>query len=124
MPNKKLTNKHAGCKRGFTQLSKAWYGSANLARSDYYDEVNIGLHHRKGGSTGEFAVRWELLAGKLTPKLTAYDDGWSALFNFSDMLEAMAGVDDENISPDAFCVLLEALGIENMTDFNGDKNAK
>jgi len=106
---------HTGCKRGFTQLSKAWYGPANLERSTNVDEMSIGFYHPEGGTTGEFQIVWEELAGKITPRLMAYDDGWNALFNFGDMLESMADIDGEDISPDEFCKLLESLGIENMT---------
>lgn len=106
---------HSECKRGFTHLSKAWYGPAYLSRSNYVDEVNIGFYHPEGGTTGEFVVTWKELAGKVTPRLKAYDDGWSALFHFGDMLESMASIDGEDVSPDEFCKLLVALGIEDMT---------
>lgn len=106
---------HTECKRGFTQLSKAWYGPASMERSTNIDEVTIGFYCPDDGTTGEFRVVWEKLAGRITPCLMAFDDGWNALFNFGDMLESMADIDGENISPDDFCKLLVALDIENLT---------
>lgn len=106
---------NTGCKRGFTQLSRAWYGPANLVNSKYVDKMNIGFYCEDGGTTGEFTIVWERLAGKIIPRLMAYDDGWNALFNFGDMLESMADIDGENVSPDEFCKLLVAIGIEDMT---------
>lgn len=106
---------HEECKRGFTHLSKSWYGKANLDRSHEVDSVTVGFYHPKGGTTGEFTFTWEELGGKVTPKLTAYDDSWNALFLFGDMLEEMAAIDGEDITPDDFCNMLVSVGIENMT---------
>lgn len=107
--------KHTGCKRGFTQLAKAWYGEANLRNSKSIDRFSIGFYHPEGGTTGEFIIAYEELGGKIIPRLLAFDDGWDALFNFSDLIEAMAKVDDQNIPPDVFNKLLVSLGIEDMT---------
>lgn len=109
------TDKHADCTRGFTQLSKAWYADANLKNSKYTDEVTAGFYHKDGGTTGEFTIRWQELCGKSVPELTAFDDGWHALFDFGDMLESMADADDKNVSADEFCLMLEHHGIKNMT---------
>jgi hypothetical protein len=106
---------HTGCKRGFSQLSRAWYGPESLVNSEYVDKANIGFYSNEGGTTGEFSVVWEKLAGNITPKLIAYDDGWNALFKFGDMLEFMAEIDGQDVSPDDFCKRLAALGIEDMT---------
>ena len=108
-------SKHDECSRRFIQLSKAWYADANLARTDIIDQVTIGYYHPEGGTTGEFQVTWKELGGKVVPSLHAFDDGWSALFQFGDMLESMADIDDKNVSPDEFCKLLVAIGIEDDT---------
>jgi len=108
---------HTGCKRGFTQLSKAWYGSTKLDHSTNIDEITIGLYRPEGGTFGEFHIEWESMSGKNTPRLIAYDDSWDALLHSSDILKLMAGVDGEDISPDEFCKILEYLGIENRTPF-------
>lgn len=116
MPDLEIKMKdHTECKRQFTRLSRAWYASANLPEGGKVEIVTIGFYHPDGGTTGEFQVSWEHLGGKLTPRLCAFDDSWNALFNFGDMLESMADIDGEDISPDEFCQLLIALGIEDAT---------
>ena len=102
-------------KRGFTQLSRAWYADANLRGSDKVEEITIGFYHTEGGTAGEFQIRWEPLCKKVTPRLLAFDDGWEALFLCSDLLKFMASVDGEDISPEDMRSALVALGIEDMT---------
>lgn len=108
-------NKHKDCKRKFIQLSRTWYADANLKRSDFIDKITVGFYHMDGSTTGEFEISWMMIAGKSVPKIEAFDDGWSALFNFGDMLESMADVDNKNISPEEFCKLLTSLDIEDTT---------
>ena len=74
----------------------------------------IGFYNE--GTSGEFAIRWEQLGGRSIPRLQAYDDSWSALVHFKDLLDAMASVDNENISPEQFCKLLVSLGIKDLTE--------
>ena len=109
-----MDKKHYGCKRMFTQLSRAWYAEANL-RHDLLDEIMIGFYHPGGGTTGEFAIRWEELGGESTPRLEAFDDSWSALWEFRDLLEKLAEVDDQDITPVQLCDILISLGIEDNT---------
>ena len=106
---------HDGCKRGFFQLSKAWYGESNLKTTDNVDEITIGFYHPDGGTSGEFQISWKKLCGNIVPQLEVWDDGWSALSNFCDMIELMATLDGENIAPDLFAEHLRNLGIEDMT---------
>ena len=106
---------HDGCKRGFYQLSKAWYGESNLRSTEKVDEITIGYYHPDGGTSGEFQISWEKLCGNIVPKLEVWDDGWSALSSFSDMIDFMATIDGENIAPDLFAENLRKLGIEDMT---------
>jgi len=108
-------NKHEGDKRQFTQLSRAWYADANLPENGKVEIITIGFYCPGGGTSGEFEVSWSYLGGRLVPKLRAYDDSWSALYEFSDLLDCMAGVDGRNITPDEFCKLLVNLGIEDAT---------
>lgn len=113
-----MANKHEGMIRGFHHTSRAWYGKASLSREDIIDCINIGFYTKgEGGSTGEFSVEWKLLGGRTVPYLRAYDDSWNALFEFKDMLEQMAKIDDKNISPDEFALMLEELGIEDLTAY-------
>ena len=55
------------------------------------------------------------MAGKVTPQLRCFDDGWSALWGFKDMLEFMATVDGDDISADDLSKAMVALEIEDMT---------
>ena len=52
MPEKKIV-------RGFYHLSEAWYGPANISRSDFSDEVIFGSYHTDGGCKGEMTMRWD-----------------------------------------------------------------
>lgn len=106
---------HAGCKRQFRQLSKAWYGDANMQR-DIADCITIGFYRPDGSTTGEFLIRWERLGSGITPKLSVFNDAWDALYNFSDMIEVMATLDGKDISPDYFAEELAKLGIEDATE--------
>ena len=106
---------HTECQRQFTQLSRTWYGGTQLPEGEKLEIVIIGFYHPDGGTTGEFQVYWQELGSRLTPKLSAYDDSWSALFQFGDLLESMADIDGEDISPAEFCALLVSLGIKDST---------
>jgi hypothetical protein len=114
--------KHKGDVRGFVQTSKAWYAKTSLTSPNIAESIMIGFYSPEGGTSGEFEVVWERLCSKFTPRLKAFDDGWSALFGFGDLLEAMAGIDGQDVSPDEFVVILESLSIENMTETEREKH--
>lgn len=79
-------------------------------------KIVIGLYGRLGGTSGEFTVEWESTSdGCYTPRLKVWNDGWSALQHFQDMLEVLAAHDSEDLSPEKFMVLLQGLGIANHT---------
>ena len=111
--------KHEGMIRGFYHLSEARYADANLTNryDGLIDEVMIGFYGPDGdqGTSGEFAVKWEHLGGKLTPQLCVYDDAWDALTHFSDLLAEMAKLDKMSPSPAEFCELLKRLGMKDLT---------
>lgn len=109
---------HSECKRKFIQLSKAWYADANLRGSDIVDEIMVGFYHPGGGTTGEFAIRWTVLGGSSTPMICSFEDSWSALWEFRDLLEKLSELDGDNPSPDEIAELLSSLGIENDTPTN------
>jgi hypothetical protein len=111
-----VSKNHDGCVRSYIHTSAAWYGGANVLRDGVEDEVMIGMYDPDGGTTGEFAVRWYKLSGKLTPKLEAYDDAWSALLQFQDVLAMMAELDGEDPSPAEFCRILEDAGVKDTTE--------
>jgi hypothetical protein len=101
--------------RGFYHLSEAWYGSANLQTANFTDEVLFGMYHPEGGTDGEMSVRWSELGSKSVPRLQVFDDAWSMLASFTDLLAAMGKHDNECITPKAFCALLLGLGFQDLT---------
>lgn len=108
-------SKHEGCKRQFTHLKRAWYGSANLPRGKKVDSVTMGFYDEEGGTSGEFSMEWEDLGTHVHPRLCAFDDSWSALWEFRDFLEALAQMDGEDPTPEEICALLESMGVEDDT---------
>lgn len=109
-----VDKKHDDGKRRFIRTAKAWYAKTVLVDPEL-EVFNIGVYHDEGGTTGEFSVRWERLGDKLTPKLRAYCDSWSALLEFSGLLADMARVDGKDITPDEFHDILLKAGIEDVT---------
>jgi hypothetical protein len=105
---------HTGCKRQFVHGAEAWYAGTSIG-SDRVDYVCIGMYHPDGGSTGEFMVTWLKLGDKVVPRLEVFDDAWSALWKFADVLQVMAGLDNESITPNDFCLMLLGQGIEDAT---------
>lgn len=107
---------HTGHKRQYSQLSRAWYSTPeSLKERGITERFMIGFYSTEGGTSGEFQVRWEMLGNKLTPKLCAYDDSWSALYHFNDLQEEMSKVDDQDITSQRFRAILDGLGIEDIT---------
>ena len=107
---------HDGDIRGFYHLSEAWYGPANLSNSStYVDEVNFGFFCPDGGTSGEICMKWQELGGKIAPRLECFDDGWSALASFTDLIAEMGELDDENPTPKEFCALLSRFGFKDLT---------
>jgi hypothetical protein len=112
--------KHKEMIRGFHHLREAWYSADSLKtrNDDIVDQVTIGFYERDSntGTTGEFCVRWiELDRGKAVPQLRVFDDAWSALAHFSDLLAEMAKLNDTSPSPLEFCELLKRLGLKDLT---------
>lgn len=110
-----MSQKHDGCNRQFIHTNRAWYGPTRLASGRVIDEITIGMYHPEGGTTGEFAIRWVELGRSIVPMLCAFDDAWSSLSMFNDVLDKMASVDDQYISPDDFCKMLVSCGVEDAT---------
>jgi len=104
-------------RRGFSHLSRAWYGRDTLARrGGYVDEVTFGLYHERGGTRGEMSMRWVVIDREAVPILRAYDDAWAALAGFSDVIGYLATRDDDNMTPAEFCEALLALGFRDRTE--------
>lgn len=110
-------SKHDDCIKGFHHLSRAWYGETNLkiAKIDIADEVCFGFFHPDGGTTGEMIMEFRHLGGRVVPHLSVWDDGWSALSQFCDVLAELGQVDNQNISPAQFCDILLKCGFKDLT---------
>ena len=107
--------KHEDCQRQFIHTGRAWYAESALRNGRVTDEVMIGMYAADGGTSGEFAVRWSELGGKNVPMLCVFDDAWFSMMMFRDVLEAMASVDGQNVTPEAFCELLVRCGVADAT---------
>lgn len=105
---------HNNDKRAYIRSSKAWYSKALKEESI---SVSVGMYHPNGGTSGEFQFEWVPLGDKLFAELKACDDGWSALWQFKDLLEKMAEIDDQEIQEQEFCELLDSLGIIDITEY-------
>lgn len=106
---------HDGATRGFSHLSRAWYGKDCLQGAQYTDQITIGFYFPQGGTSGEFCISWYQLCGKTTPKLECFDDAWHALNECSDLIKALADWDGMDIPPAKVCEILLSLGFVDMT---------
>lgn len=109
---------HEGCTRQFTILSQSHYAHASLTPEQIRqgeDEIVLGFYHPEGGTTGEFQINWERLAGKLTPQLHAWNDSWSALVNFKDVLQKLAELDGTDPSVATVVEILKGCGVRDAT---------
>jgi len=115
-----MGSKHDGMIRGFSHTGDAWYAKACLDGMPYIDCINIGFYadDGDGGTTGEFAIRWVKLGGKITPSIEAFDDSWEALSHFKDLLDEMTKIDSKDVSAKEFCEILKSLGIKDLTKRN------
>jgi len=83
-------------------------------------EIMMALHSPEGGAQGEFAMRWGILGGKLTPQIQAYSDSWIVLSCMSDLIDTLAEHDDEDITPEQLIQILESLDFINTDSYDGD----
>ncbi len=104
---------HSECVRGYHHLSKAWYADACMRGGK--DELMIGYYYPDGSTPGEFAIRWVYLNGEYVPKLEVFDDAWSALHGFADLIERLAELAGQNADPEKVAEILKSLGIKDMT---------
>jgi hypothetical protein len=105
---------HRGCKRAYMRLSKEYFAAKIPAETI---KVMVGWYHKDGGTEGEFEFEWIKLSGELYPRLIAFNDAWAVLWEFKDLLEKMANVDNQKIQEPEFCKLLDSLGIIDITQY-------
>lgn len=101
--------------KGFTQLSKSYYGEDYLRNSKFKDEITFGLYSNHGGTTGEMVVDWILLDNKYVPKWTIFDDAWKVLSQFHDLIDFLGEHNNENTSPEEFRNYLIKFGFKDIT---------
>lgn len=105
---------HNGCIRGYHRTNKAWYGKA--LNKDII-EINFGMFAEEGGTSGEMTMEWEELSGKLCAKLKCFEDSWSALALFTDLIQKMGEVDSKEIQEEEFVKMLDECGFKDMTSY-------
>lgn len=104
---------HTDCIRGYHRSSKAYYSDVMKGI-----EVNFGMFYQDGSTTGEMCIEWIEVGENISPRLKAFDDSWSALSLFTDLIKKMGEHDSENISEEDFCKLLDECGFKDLTAYN------
>lgn len=118
-----MENKHEGMIKGFTQLSKAYYGEREIKEADYEDEIVFGFYSsNEPTTTGEMSVQWVRLKEKLEPKLIIFSDAWNALANLQELINLLGEHDSESSTPEQFRQFLLECGFVDMTKTVRSKN--
>lgn len=114
---------HERLVRMFSHEKEAHYADTAFKNETYVDSVTFGIYSPSGhtypnrlGAFGEITVNWyeSDYRGRPVPRLECYDDGWLALSQLHDVIDRLATVDDQNITPADFCkLLLESGFIDN-----------
>ena len=113
---------HSGCRRAFIWSSKAWYADGFYREGE---EVMFGMYAKdNGGTSGEMAMRWKDFSGHQVPQLQVFDDAWSALSLFTDVIEKLGEKDNENITPKQFIEILLSCGFVDDTAYESPYEPK
>lgn len=99
-------------KRKFIITQEAWYADS-LRHVNLDDEIFLGLYHEDGSTEGEFAIRWKLVNGKKSALIKAFDDSWSVLASFGDVIQALSTLKETGVYNVA--CMLKTLGFEDAT---------
>ncbi len=107
---------HTNTERAFYWSNRAWYAKANYITNS---EITFGLYGKEGsgGTTGEMVMRWHDLGGKWTARLECFEDAWSALASFTDLIQALGQHDSEEIDETGFVNLLKLCGFKDLTPY-------
>ena len=105
---------HNGCIRGYHRNSKAYYYRPELFR---YIEVTFGMFDPEGGTSGEMTMAWEELNGKQCALLKSFEDSWSALALFTDVVQELGKIDSQLITEVQFCAILDKCGFKDLTKY-------
>ena len=101
--------------RAFYRSSKAWYAKS---LGEHEPEIMFGIYDDHGeGCVAEMSMRWHQLGENLVPRLECFDDGWSVLATFGDLLAELAKRDGKNITEAEFADILLKLGFKDQTQY-------
>jgi hypothetical protein len=113
------SKRHKGHLRQFIINSQAWHGRASRQARGVKpgeDDITLGFYNPEGGTSGEFTIRWRQLDSRVVPYLHAFEDSWSALANFHDVITGLAELDGTNPTVEAVAQVLLACGVRDATE--------
>ncbi|WP_157266558.1 hypothetical protein [Azohydromonas aeria] len=99
--------------RQFSHLGAAWYAHHVRAEARIHDEITLTVRTPKG--SGEIVLQWRKLDRGPAPCLRVFHDSWAALAQCPDLLAAVAEMDGRDVTPQAMCDVLLALGFVDAT---------
>lgn len=102
-------------RRGFYHHSRSWYGPTVSLLDGAVDDIQFGLYHDDGSTTGKMTVEWHELGGKLVPRLVAFDDAWRVLADMPDVTALLGELHGQNVTPQRFAEQLLSLGLTDIT---------
>ena len=105
---------HKECRRGYHRSSKAWYAKTLKAE---IIEVSFGMYHLDGSTSGDMTMEWIELGGEQNARLKCFEDSWSALSLFDDLIQKMGSVDKMLIQEPEFCKMLDECGFKDLTKY-------
>lgn len=110
---------HSRMIRGFYWASRAWYAKANGLGLEN-EQIVLGMYSSNGPreTSGEMMIEWiEIQKGKKSPQLQAFDDSWSALAMFADLIGVLGEMDNEDPSPEKIIEILKGCGFQDLTQY-------
>lgn len=115
--------KKKGIRRGFHQLSKAWYGENNLKMlKNLSDIISIAVYEEGDIFIGELSIEWTSVGKKFSPCLKVFDDSWRALSYCKDLIDTLKKYDRKDISSDQMREILLSLNMEDETETKKREN--
>lgn len=111
-----MTN-HEGCIRGYHRSSKAYYAKSLVGENI---SVMFGMYAIEGGTTGEMRMEWV----ELRARLNCFEDSFSALSLFTDVIQKLGEADGDLIQEPEFCELLDDCGFKDLTAYDNPNEKK
>lgn len=103
--------------RGFSCLSKAWYGN-DFSYLPYEDCVTFGYYYKDGSTSGEMSFIWDKIDDKLVPHLEIYSDAWSMLSKCHDLIDLLGNYNNNDLTVEEFIQILSKCGFKDLTRKN------